>query len=145
MYRAKMISVDLFSVPASTGALAKLPEPDSVCLFIVQHIGEESFINEIACQLLNAGCRSFDFFGRQEPVWHMGFDQADIDLNPDSTCETVALTCGWSELDDLAYVLDEELSGEYSSPRECWLFYDDRALYDELLSRLGTPEQGQQP
>ncbi len=137
MYRAKMISVDLFSVPAPTGALAKLPEPDSVCLFIVQHIGEKGFINEIARQLLSAGCRSFGFFGRQEPVWHIGFDWADMDMNPDSTYETVALTYGWSELDDLAYVLDEELSSEYSSPCECWLFYDDNALYKDLLRRLG--------
>lgn len=108
------------------------------CFFIVQHTDDTEFIKKQAMQLLLAGCRNFDFFGKKEPLWHLGFDDVDIMLNPNSTPENVALTSGWSTLDDFVEALDLVISVRPIVPHDTYLLYDDRAIYEEVLRRLDT-------
>lgn len=65
---------------------------------------ESEDIDKYAEILLKAGCRSFAFYGEDEPQWHCAFDDMDIKLNGDS--DEVALT--WC-LDNLENIKDEIL------------------------------------
>lgn len=68
---------------------------------------EDELIDKYAEILLNAGCRSFVFYGNDEPNWHYRFDLMDIRLRGD--VEDVALT---STLEDLNDLPDEFLISE---------------------------------
>ena len=106
------------------------------CFFIVQNTDDRDFIKDQAIQLLLAGCRNFDFYGKMEPIWHLGFDDADIMLNPNSTPETVALTSGWSTIDEFTEVLHNEISCRTFVPHDFYLIYDDKKIYEDVLRRL---------
>ena len=56
-------------------------------------------IRKIAMDLILSGCREFHFFGRQEPLWHMIFDEVDMEINPNSTEGNVVLTTRYSALE----------------------------------------------
>lgn len=106
------------------------------CFFIVEHTDDKEFIKKQAMQLMIAGCRNFDFFGKKEPLWHLGFDDVDIMLSPNSTLMNVALTSGWSLLDDFVEALNLVISVRPIVPIDTYLFYDDRAIYEEVVRQL---------
>ena len=135
---------NLYGVHLKDGEIDTIPAPNSSCFFIVHHMNIKDCVKKHALHLLLSGCRDFYFFGNEEPLWHLVFDEVDIMINPDSTTENVALTSGYSTLDDFIETLDLEISTMEDLAR-------DRAIeftaYDRLLSwinpyqRLGEVEQ----
>ena len=87
-------------VDLRTGHITLRPNARTICYFIVENITERDKIKKTAMELLLSGCREFHFYGKQEPLWHLLFDEVDIMINPDSTTEDVALTAGYEVLCD---------------------------------------------
>ena len=136
--RYEKLRPNLYGAHLVFGKIDLNPTHRFSCFFIVQHTDDKEFIKKQAMQLLLAGCRNYDFFGEKEPLWHLGFDDVDIMLNPNSTPENVALTSGWSTLDDFVDALDLAISVRPIVPHDTYLLYDDRAIYEEVLKRLDT-------
>ncbi len=128
----------LISVDLADRCVHIQPNHEFSCFFLVQHTNDRVFIEKLATQLLLAGCRSFDFHGKHEPLWHDCFDDADIMLNPDATPEDVALTSGWKTLEDFAEALYLDVSAPALAPHDVYLMYDDRSVYEAALKLLET-------
>lgn len=134
----KKLGLNLYSADVHYGKIDLKSTHRFSCFFIVQHTDDKKFIKDQAIQLLLAGCRNFDFYGKMESLWHSEFDEADILLFPDSTAETVALTSGWETLVEFVDALHAELSLRSFVPHDYYLLYDDAALYKEALRLLDT-------
>ena len=77
-------------------------------LFIIaDHLSDEQQIREFAEAMIGQGIRDFNFTGKFGQLWDNIFDEVDIDINPDSTEDTVALTMYWEDKDEF----DEEIVG----------------------------------
>ena len=109
------------------------------CFFIVEHTFDVEFIKEQAIQLLLAGCQSFDFYGKAEPNWQIGVDEANILLYSKSNPETDVLTSGWSTMEEFADALNSVLSLRTFVPYDVYLIYDDEEIYKNVMKRLGIP------
>lgn len=97
------------------------------CFFLVSHIDEEAFIRALAECLLKAGCRDFHFWGDREGLWHLLFDEADVERTLDNDLEDVAMTSGYADIENFAWEL------RMRSPQDCCLFYDDEDTYQQVL------------
>ena len=97
------------------------------CFFLVSHIDEEAFIRALAECLLKAGCRDFHFWGDREGLWHLLFDEADVERTLDNDLEDVAMTSGYSDIQDFAREL------RMQSPQNCCLLSDDEDTYQQVL------------
>lgn len=97
------------------------------CFFLVSHIREEAVIRALAECLLKAGCRDFHFWGDREGLWHLLFDEVDVERTLDNDLEDVAMTSGYSDIQDFAWEL------RMQSPQDCCLFYDDAETYRQVL------------
>ncbi len=106
------------------------------CFLIVQHLKDPGIIQKIAHQMLTAGCRNFVFYGEQEPLWHLGFDDTDILLYPDAETEEIALTSSSNTLEDFIDSLTLELSWYHSEPYDIFLLYDDKVIHERALYML---------
>ncbi len=134
--RYEKLRHNLYSADLRYGKIELKSTHGFSCFFIVEHTDSKEFIKDQALQLLLAGCRNFDFYGKMEPLWHIGFDEADILLFPDSTSETVALTSSWETLDEFVETLQDELSVRPFVPHDFYLLYDDEGIYKEVLRLL---------
>ena len=136
MPRYRKLRPNLYSADLVYGKIDLKPGHGFSCFFIVQHIDDKEFIKDQAIQLLLAGCRNFDFYGEKGPIWHLGFDDADILMNPNSTPETVALTSGWDTIDEFVEVLHNEISCRLYVSHDYYLLYDDEETYEYVLQSL---------
>jgi len=73
---------------------------------------------------LLAGCRNFNFYREKEPICHLGFDDADKLLDPNSTPDTVALPSVWNTI-GFVKVLYNEISCRPCVSHDYYLLYDD--------------------
>ena len=140
--RYEKLRPNLYSADLVCGKIDLDPSHRFSCYFIVQHTDDPEFIKKQAMQLLLAGCRNFDFFGEKEILWHNGFDDVDIMLNPDSTEETVALTMSWNTIDAFVDALDVDISASPLIPHDVYLLYDDSVIYRDVLQRLERCHDG---
>lgn len=99
------------------------------CFFLVSHVDREGFIRTWAEQLLKVGCRDFHFWGDKEKVWHLLFDEVDVERTLDNDLEDMAMTSGYHDLEDFVWVL------QLQSPQDCYLFYDDADVCRQVLQR----------
>lgn len=99
------------------------------CFFLVFHVAQEGFIRTWAEQLLKAGCREFHFWGDKEKVWHLLFDEVDVERTLDHDLEDMAMTSGYHDLEDFMWEL------QMQSPQDCCLFYDDEDVYRQMRQR----------
>lgn len=125
----------LHKIDLMSGEISIHPEHAFSCFFIVQHMNDKLFIDQLGQRLLLAGCKDYTFYGEREPLWHLLFDEADILLNPDAE-EDIAMTSGSSTLEDFADELDSALSWHREEPYDIFLLYDDRDLCEIVLSLL---------
>ena len=121
-------------------------QPDSSrtfsCFLIVQHTKEPAFIHRFAKDALAAGCRRFDLFGKAEPQWHIGVDEADIErLQGDISPETIAVTSGTDTIEEFVECLQLAMSG-FTGREDFYLVYDDEELYREAVSMLQSTDYG---
>lgn len=108
----------------------------SVCFFLVNHKADTEFIKKRALQLILAGCKSYEFFGKYSEEWHLALDLADISINPDSNEESVAITVSHQTIEDFVDSLNEWLSCRSIVPYDYYLIYDDVDLYDQVKTML---------
>ncbi len=99
------------------------------CFFLVSHVAQEGFIRTWAEQLRKAGCREFHFWGDKEEVWHLLFDEVDVERTLDHDLEDMAMTSGYHDLEDFTWEL------HIQSPQDCCLFYDDEDVYRQMRQR----------
>lgn len=134
--RYEKLRHNLYSADLKYGKIELKPMHGFSCFFIVEHTDSKEFIKDQVIQLLLAGCRNFELYGKMKPLWHNGFDEADILLFPNSTSETVALTSGWDTLEEFAETLHDELSLRPFVPHDYYLLYDDSNVYKKVLESL---------
>lgn len=138
MQRYEMLRNNLYSADLLYGKIELKPTHRFSCFFIVEHTFDVEFINDQAMQLLLEGCQEFDFYGKAEPQWHSGVNDAGILLHPVSTPETVTLISGWSDLEEFVDILNERLSERPFVPHDFYLLYDDEEIYGNILKMLNT-------
>lgn len=107
--------------------------------YIVEHTDDEQFIRKEALQMLQQfGQSVYYFFGKNEPIWHLIFDETYILLN--SNAEGVAMTVGYDMLDDFISELDDRKHLIPFVPCDYYLIYDDEAIYQKIKQRLELKE-----
>ena len=74
MRKCERLAENFYGVDMYCGKIDLTKHRASVFFFIVEHTEDEDFISKQAVQLLTVRCRDFHFFGKQEPIWHFGFD-----------------------------------------------------------------------
>ncbi len=111
-----------------------------ICFFIVNKSHDRNFIEKTALEFIDQGSW-YHFHGQYEPVWHIIFDETDIMIYPDSTAETVAMTCGYDNLKEFAEEIHSALHSKYVVPTDVFLFYDDGEVYQELKKLLALMEK----
>ena len=126
----------MYSADLLYGKIELKPTHRFSCFFIVEHTFDAEFIKDQAMQLLLAGCQEFDFYGKAEPQWHSGVNEAGILLHPVSAPEMVALISGWSDLEEFVDTLNERLSERPFVPHDFYLIYDDEGIYRNVLKML---------
>ena len=100
------------------------------CFFMAEHIRDAGRIRKIAGPFLQAGCRRFCIFGKQEAAWRSALDEAGWPDHPDAGDEPAVLTRGYatqeSFLEDIRKTLED-------GTKEVYLLYDDREDLQMLL------------
>lgn len=139
MQRYNKLENNLYSAELLYGKIELKPTHRFSCFLIVEHTFDVDFIKDQAIQLFLAGCQSFDFYGKAEPNWHLGVDEANILLHSKSNPETDVLTSGWSILEEFADALNSVLSLRTFVPHDVYLIYDDEEIYKNVMKRLGIP------
>lgn len=137
MRKCERLAENFYGVDMYCGKIDLTKHRASVFFFIVEHTEDEDFISKQAVQLLTVRCRDFHFFGKQEPIWHFGFDVADMMMYPDSTSNTVALTSGYENFDEFVDEIRECINCRYLVPTDVYLVYDDKEVYHKVLRKLG--------
>lgn len=138
MQRYEMLRNNLYSTDLLYGKIELKPTHTFSCFFIVEHTFDVEFIKNQAIQLLLAGCQEFDFYGKAEPQWHSGVNEASILLHPVSTPETVTLISRWSDLEEFVDILNERLFERPFVPHDFYLLYDDEGIYRNVLKMLNA-------
>ena len=131
----KYIAIDLLS-----DTLKRPIRQPMICFFIVNKEHDDDFIKQTALEFLDQGTW-YHFYGQHEPTWHWIFDETDIMVYPDSTPETVAMTCGYDDLEEFADEIHLALHSRYFVPPDVFLFYDDELLYSKLKEQLALIEK----
>ena len=137
MRKCERLTRILYGVEMHYGEIDLSKQCTNIFFFIVEHTDDKEFIQKQAVQLLSAGCRDYHFFGKQEPIWHLAFDEADIMMYPNSTSETVALTSGYESFDDFVDEIQLCIRCRYLVPTDFYLIYDDEVVYTEVKRKLG--------
>lgn len=95
-----MMEQQMFEIPfTQTDAIPQLPV-ESELFIIADHLSDEQQIREFAEAMIGQGIRDFNFTGKFGQLWDNIFDEVDIEINPDSTEDTVALTMYWEDKDE---------------------------------------------
>ena len=137
MRKCERLTEYFYGVEMYSGEIDLSKHRASVFFFIVEHTEDEDFINKQAVQLLTVRCRDFHFFGNMEPIWHLGFDVADMMMYPDSTSNTVAFTSSYENIDEFVDEIRECINCRYLVPTDIYLVYDDEEVYLNVLRNLG--------
>jgi hypothetical protein len=133
MSATEMLSSNFWGLDIECGIM-DLKNGTITCFMIVEHIHDIDFIRKQVLSLIVAGCKNFIFYGRQESIWHLETDLADIKVHPDS--DEVALTSTCESLDDFIDEINSEIYLRPIVPNYNYLFYDDEKIYREILRRL---------
>ena len=136
MQRYNKLRNNLYSAELLYGKIELKRTHGFSCFFIVEHTFDAEFIKDQAIQLLLVGCQDFYFYGKAEPNWHLGVDEANIFLSPKTALETDVLISGWSTLEEFADALNDVLSLRPFVPHDFYLIYDDEKIYRNVLKRL---------
>lgn len=136
MRKCERLTENFYGVEMYSGEIDLSKQRASVFFFIVEHTEDENFINKQAVQLLTVRCRDFHFFGNKEPIWHLGFDVADMMMYPDSTTNTVALTSGYESFIEFVDEIKLCINCRYLVPTDIYLVYDDKNIYQKVLHAL---------
>ena len=106
------------------------PAHGFVCFFMVEHIRDTGRIRKIAGPFLQAGCRRFRFFGKQEAAWYFALDEAGV---PDAGDKPAVQIRGYATqegfLEDIRKTLED-------GTEEVYLLYDDKEDLQMLLFGL---------
>ena len=78
MRKFERLSNIFFGVELFNGEIDLSKHRERIIFFIVEHTTNKGYIEKQAMQLLVAGCRDFHFFGAEEPLWHLTFDEVDV-------------------------------------------------------------------
>ena len=83
-------------ITLSLDAIQQFPA-ESELFIIADHLSDERKIRDFAEATIRQGIRNFNFTGKFGRLWDNIFDEVDIEINPDSTEDTVALTMYWDD------------------------------------------------
>ena len=131
----RYIAINLLS-----GTLKRPTPKPMICFFIVNKSHDRNFIEKTALEFIDQGTW-YHFYGEYEPVWHLIFDETDIMIYPNSTEETIAMTCGYDNLEEFAEEIYCALHSRCFVPTDVFLFYDDDEEYEKLKKRLASLEK----
>lgn len=107
-------------------------EKNKIITFILcEHTDNKEAIKKIALILEQAGCHETYFYGRQENIWHLIFDEVDIKSN----FEFDTMTTGYKNKDDFIFSL-EMATRCNNKDRVIYLFYDDEQLFHSVIHEL---------
>ena len=130
----KYIAIDLLS-----GTLTRLTPKNMICFFVVNKPHDKTFIDKVALEFIDQGIW-YHFYGQYEPVWHLAFDETNIKVYPNSTEESVAMTCGYDDLAEFAEEIYRTFYSHFFIPTDVYLFYDDNEVYENLKYLLAAME-----
>lgn len=108
-----------------------------ICFFIVNKAHEQTFIEKTALEFIDQGTY-YHFYGKYEPVWHLAFDETDTMLYPNSTVGTVAMTCGYDDLEEFAEEIYTALDSKYFVSTDVFIFYDDAVVYQKVKEFIAS-------
>lgn len=106
------------------------------CFFIVECTFDNEFIKQQALQLLLAGCKEYNFYGKYKNEWHKEFEQTNYMLHLDKENNGFILVNSWTEIEKFVHVLEERVSLRTIVPHDEYLIYDDIKIYEKVVKLL---------
>lgn len=102
------------------------------CFFIVEHTDDKEYIKKHALELMTAGCRNSNFYGKQAKLWENIYASVDIYKNQNEYNCTAIST--WDKIESFVDALRFELSARTLIPHDVYLIYDDDQIGEQVLS-----------
>lgn len=101
---------------------------------IVENTDDKEIIYKEALQLLVAfGKSDFHFYGKQEPLWHLVFDEIDAQINVENDFSN---TIGYETLEEFVDELQDERHMRTIIPSDYYLIYDDEKIYNKVKQMI---------
>lgn len=136
MQRYNKLGNNLYSADLLYGKIELKRTHGFSCFFIVEHTFDAEFIKDQTIQLLLVGCQDFHFYGKAEPHWRLGVDEANTLLFLKSAYETDVSISGWNTLEEFGEALNDVWSLRPLVPYDFYLIYDEEIIYRNVLKRL---------
>ena len=107
----------------------------SVSIFlIVEHTDDKDIIYKEALQMLvTFGQGDFHFYGKQEPLWHLAFDEIDAQINIDKDFSD---TIGYDKLEEFVEELEDKRHMGTFIHGDHYLIYDDEKIYNKVKQMI---------
>lgn len=101
---------------------------------IVENTDNKEIIYKEALQMLVAfGKSDFHFYGKQEPLWHLVFDEIDAQINVENDFSN---TIGYETLEEFVDELQDERHMHTIIPSDYYLIYDDEKIYNKVKQMI---------
>lgn len=75
------------------------------------------------------GKSDFHFYGKQEPLWHLVFDEIDAQINVENDFSN---TIAYETLEEFVDELQDERHMHTIIPSDYYLIYDDEKIYNKV-------------
>lgn len=107
----------------------------SVSIFLIaENTDDKDIIYKEALQMLDAfGKSDFHFYGKQEPLWHLVFDEIDAQINVEKNFSN---TIGYETLEEFVDELQDERHMRTIIPSDYYLIYDDGKIYNKVKQMI---------
>lgn len=101
---------------------------------IVENTDDKEIIYKEALQMLVAfGKSDFHFYGKQEPLWHLVFDEIDAQINVENDFSN---TIAYETLEEFVDELQDERHMRTIIPSDYYLIYDDGKIYNKVKQMI---------
>lgn len=101
---------------------------------IVENTDDKEIIYKEALQMLVAfGKSDFHFYGKQEPLWHLVFDEIDAQINVENDFSN---TIAYETLEEFVDELQDERHMRTIIHSDYYLIYDDEKIYNKVKQMI---------
>lgn len=101
---------------------------------IVENTDDKEIIYKEVLQMLDAfGQSEIHFYGKQEPLWHLVFDEIDAQINVENDFSN---TIAYETLEEFVDELQDERHMRTIIPSDYYLIYDDEKIYNKVKQMI---------
>lgn len=134
MKNCQQLRLNFYGIPLGSGEISPVDGHSTLGYFIVEHATDSGWIEKQVRQLLVSGLTHYVFFGQCAADWQACVEREWHSIHADAPAQIVSQRCEqWQEFTER---LSEVVFACFFVPTDIYLFYDDRALFDEAINSV---------